>query len=69
MPTNSDLNTLYDGDGAKNNQPKWDEMSKRAKQCAGLTVLEHWIDDSLAKIEKDFYKFSTQKSLRRNYGR
>ena len=69
MPTNSDANKLFDNDDPKKSLGKWDEMAERAKKCPGISVFEHWLDDSLEKLEEDFCAFSTQKSMRRNFGR
>lgn len=69
MPTDSDANKLFDSDEPRNDPGKWDEMTERVKKCPGIAVFERWLDDSLIDLEKEFCGFSTQKSMRRNFGR
>ncbi len=69
MPTNSDADKLFENNEPRDNRGKWDEMSERAKKCPGITVFERWLEGSLVELEKEFSGFSTQKSMRRNFGR
>jgi hypothetical protein len=69
MPTNSDANKLFENNDPQDNRGKWDEMSEKAKKCPGISVFERWLEDSLDCLEKEFRGFSTQKSMRRKFGR
>ena len=69
MTTNSGADKLFENDDSKDKLGKWDEMTDRARKCPGLSVLERWIEDSLDELEKDFCGFSTEKSMRGNFGR
>ena len=69
MPTNSSSDKLFDSNDPKNSNGNWEEMTERVKKCPGISVLERWMDDSLEKLESEFCSFTTQKSMRRNFGR
>jgi len=69
MTTNSDADKLFENDDPKDAEGKWNEMTERARKCPGISEFDRWIDDSLDQLEKEFCGFSTQKSVRRNFGR
>jgi hypothetical protein len=69
MPTDTNTDALFESDDPKNNRPPWGELTERATKCPGIAVLDRWIDESLEELENEFCEFSTQKSMRRNFGR
>ena len=69
MPTDFSSDKLQEHNEPEKNNGTWNGMAKCVSNRPGLAVLERWIEDSLEKLEKEFEAFSTQKSIRRDFGR
>ena len=69
MPTDFSSDKLQDYNEPDRNHKTWNGMAECVSKRPGILALGKWIDDSLDNLEKEFAEFSTQKSMRRNFGR
>ncbi len=69
MPDNSTPSKLNDNEEPNEYHGAWKEMSDRVSRCQGLEVLDHWFDEHLEELEREFSGFTTRKSIRRDLRR
>ncbi len=69
MPTDFSSDKLHDHNEPEKNNETWNGMAERVSKRPGILALDKWIADSLENLEREFAVFSTQKSVRRNFGR
>lgn len=69
MKDNSISSKLNDNEEPNDYHGAWEEMSERVARCQGIDLLDHWFDEHLEELEKEFSEFATRKSVRRELGR